>query len=236
MNKNLNASFEKAIRELDELILKKRPTYIQAVWIKQHAPHCYWHIINNYRMPFGTVNWDKVTRALNKEHQKLWKPRYRKTKKVYFCSKKLKKALNIYNKNLYLFFIIPTKQESRCMDCICITLVRLVQRGNLAAKKKLEELLYFTVENWIETIYSLKIWQGYEAELREHIEKCIHRFRYAGSFLGYLFKTLIYVGRGLIPRFVYSLDDFVQTTNLRHIDLVCKNIETNEIKIFSDIN
>jgi Fic family protein len=40
---------------------------------------------------------------------------------------------------------------------------------------------------------------GYEAEIRTHIELCIRRYRYSGSFLRYVFRTLEYSGRGIRP-------------------------------------
>ena len=41
--------------------------------------------------------------------------------------------------------------------------------------------------------------KGYDDMIQERIEGCIRRYRYSGSFIGYLFKTLEYAGRGLRP-------------------------------------
>ena len=48
-------------------------------------------------------------------------------------------------------------------------------------------------------------WKGYEDEVSDKVRVCIRCYRYTGSFLGYLFKTLEYSARGKPP--MVSLDD-----------------------------
>jgi hypothetical protein len=43
--------------------------------------------------------------------------------------------------------------------------------------------------------------------IQDRIEVCIRRYRYSGSFIAYLFKTLELAGRGLRPIIAFSLDD-----------------------------
>ena len=65
----------------------------------------------------------------------------------------------------------------------------------------------FAVSQWIEYDKSLFCWKGYNELITNHITACIRRFRYAGSFLGYLYRTLQYAGLGLIPLEKFSIDD-----------------------------
>ena len=62
--------------------------------------------------------------------------------------------------------------------------------------------------------------------IQECIEGCIRRYRYSGSFIGYLFKTLEYAGRGLRPIVAYSLDDRLYSGGIRKVARVALNPET----------
>ena len=92
-------------------------------------------------------------------------------------------------------------------DIISIALVRIAQKGNVIAKEEIIKLVRFTVDEWIEHYPTISPWMGYESLLPNSIEGCIRRYRYSGTFIGYLFKTLEYAGRGLRPIIAYSLDD-----------------------------
>jgi hypothetical protein len=50
-------------------------------------------------------------------------------------------------------------------------------------------------------------WKGYTDEIEDKIKNCIRLYRYTGSFLGYLFKTLEYSARGKPP--LVSLNDLM---------------------------
>ncbi|MFC1622761.1 hypothetical protein ACFL1Y_02095, partial [Patescibacteria group bacterium] len=98
-------------------------------------------------------------------------------------------------------------------------LVRLSQKGNILAKQELISLLNYLVQQWIEYDKSLFSWKGYNELITEHMEACIRRFRYAGSFIGYLYRTLEYSGRGLTPLEKFSLDDISRVTGKRGIEI-----------------
>ena len=89
-------------------------------------------------------------------------------------------------------------------DIISIALVRIAQKGNVIAKEEIIKLVRFTVYNWIESRPTLSSWEGYESLIPNRIEGCIRRYRYSGTFIGYLFKTLEYAGRGLRSTIEYS--------------------------------
>jgi hypothetical protein len=92
-------------------------------------------------------------------------------------------------------------------DIISIALVRIAQKGNILARQEIIKLVRFTIDEWIERCPKISRWKGYEYLIQERIEGCIRCYRYSGSFMGYLFKTLEYAGRGLRPMVAYSLDD-----------------------------
>jgi hypothetical protein len=95
------------------------------------------------------------------------------------------------------------KQKSE----LCIALVRIAQKGNVIAKEEIIKLIRFTIYDWIERCPTLSSWEGYESLIQNRIEGCIRCYRYSGTFIGYLFKTLEYAGRGLGLGTTYSLDD-----------------------------
>lgn len=73
-------------------------------------------------------------------------------------------------------------------------------------------------------------WKDRDDEIREQLEGCIRRYRYTGSFLRYVFRTLQYAGRGIRPVYARSLDDPIATDSReRRIDNVIHDPETNEI-------
>ena len=90
------------------------------------------------------------------------------------------------------------------------------------AKDKIIILLKYLVDQWIEYDRSLFSWKGYNELINEHIDACIRRFRYAGSFIGYLYRTLEYSGRGLAPLEKFSLDDISNVSGKRIIDIFIK--------------
>jgi hypothetical protein len=93
-------------------------------------------------------------------------------------------------------------------DIIIISLVRIAQKGNVIAKEEIIKLVRFTIDDWIERCPTLSSWKGYESLISKRIEGCIRCYRYSGTFIGYLFKTLEYAGRGLIT--TYSMDNYLK--------------------------
>ncbi len=67
---------------------------------------------------------------------------------------------------------------------------------------------------------TLKKWRGYTDDVEDKIKGCIRCYRYTGSFLGYLYKTLEYSGRGIVSVQKYSLDDPVLDGKRTRIDYI----------------
>ena len=107
---------------------------------------------------------------------------------------------------MYVFIVATDEKERRIRDVIGISFVRLAQRGNLLARLELMKLLRYTIDDWIERHYVVSRWRGYEEEMQQQLKACIRRYRYTGSFLTYLFRTLEYARRGIMPSRAHSLD------------------------------
>jgi uncharacterized protein YlxP (DUF503 family) len=135
----------------------------------------------------------------------------------------VKAVLEKYRTKLYVFVSPQNQSDRRTREIIGITMVRMAQGGNESAKQKLTKLLAFTIDDWIERHWFLSRWRGYAADIRVQVERCIRRYRYSGSFLRYLFRTLEYAGRGIRPLAAYSLDEPIFDESARKIDRVSKN-------------
>jgi hypothetical protein len=137
---------------------------------------------------------------LDRKFQRLWKPaRQWPRRKSYEDPGEIETILKKHPGKLYVFISPCDKNDQRLADRIGISFVRLAQRGNLLARRQLCELVGFTVDRWIERHPTIAGWCGHEEELQSQLTACIRRYRYTGSFLTYVFRTLEYAGRGLMP-------------------------------------
>lgn len=218
-------NLEKAIININRSLIKKQPISFNPVWIKYRCKVSYIFIIKNIKTEFNDPDWDYVVSQLARCNQKLWLKTRRRNKKdipIYSDKDELEVILKKYNSKLYTFLTCQNKEDKCICDWISIRLVRIAQKGNLLAKDKIIILLKYLVDQWIEYDRSLFSWKGYNELIIEHIEACIRRFRYAGSFLGYLYRTLEYSGRGLVPLEKFSFDDISNITGKRVIDTFIK--------------
>ncbi len=189
---------------LSEELTRLRPATFTGTWIFNHAPRVYRFARLNYRTVTGEIDWDAITRHLEPELAKRWDGRRRRCR-PYENSEELELVLGRYRPKLYIFIAPQNREDENLRDRISIRLVRIAQRGNTLALKEATELFRYAAEDWIGRFWMLSRWRYSSELLDEQIEGCIRRYRFTGSFLGYLYKTLVYSGRGLRP--VYSLDD-----------------------------
>jgi len=218
---------EAAIEILNESLKQKRPLKITSTWIVTNTPQVYRYIQKNIRIETGGIDWDKVTSLLDRDFQKRW-VRYRyKVVKTYEDRSEVDLVLTKYKDTLYTFITALDETDFSKRDKILVSLVRLSQKGNLLAQQELVDLLRYTVDDWVDRYYYLKKWRGYTDDLEDRIKGCIRRYRYTGSFLGYLYKTLEYSGRGIVPVQKYSLDDTVLDGARTRIDYVVLDEDNN---------
>jgi len=225
-------NFEKAIRNINRSINKKQPSSFTPTWIKYRCKVSHQFIINNIKNELGETDWDLVTASLDRQLQKLWlKGSRTKQPNKYSDEREVILLLTPYRKKLYTFVSQLNKEDRQICDRISINLVRLAQKGNLFAIQKLKQLIPFLINQWIEG-YKLNRWRGYDDLIDRCIDNCIRRYRYSGSFIGYLNKTMECAGRPLKSIEAFSLDKKSQITDKAIVDNVSKDYNTGEVKIF----
>lgn len=229
-------NFEITITLINSLLSRKCPETFNSSWILKHAPTCYSFIRKNIRTEMGTIDWDRITRALEVKHQRRWVPKRQPTKnKTYYNRNEVDAVLNSYQDKLYVFVVSNNRTDKRIWDIISIRLVRLAQRGNISAEQEVIKLVRYTVDEWLDQSSHLSRWKGYDDEIQKHIEGCIYRYRYTGSFFNYVYRTLEYAARGIRPFYLYSLDEpLMNETNKRWIEAVIKDPESGDIGLCRD--
>jgi hypothetical protein len=225
--------FECVVRSLDKLLLRKHPESFNSSWVLRHAPRCYRFIATKIRNEVGGIDWDKVTRALDWRHQRLWAPERRLTPAIpYRDVTEIAPILNRYRDKLYVFIAPRGAEDRRVREIAAVKLVRVAQGGNLLAKEELLKLVAFTTEEWLDRYRYLSSWKGRDDEIRNQLEGCIRRYRYSGSFFVYVLRTLEYAGRGIRPLYAYSLDEPVTANSrTRKIENVAGESEPNEMRL-----
>jgi hypothetical protein len=202
-------NFTSLVETLNKLLARTQPDVINSSWIWTHAPRCYHFIRQNLRREFGGIDWDRLTYALDLKYQRRWRPvRTRKNRLEYEDRAEVETIFKRYHPKIYVFVAPSGKDDRRTRDIIAISFVRLAQKGNLLARQELMGLIKFTIDNWIERYSFLSRWRGHEDEIQIQLEACIRRYRYTGSFVNYLFRTLEYAGRGIRPVRMSSVDPF----------------------------
>lgn len=226
-------NFASAVAIINKLLRAIQPNTFCSSWIRQHAPDVYRFIQKNVRAESGAIDWDRFTRALDRKLQRRWQTSRRGRLPEGFRDKKVVEiVLQKYHDKLYTFLSPADAYDRQIRDTISISLVRIAQHGNLVAKQEIMKLLRHTIDEWIEQYPRISCWEGLDDMVEGHIEGCIRRYRYSGSFIGYLFKTLKYAGRGLRPRVAYSLDDHLYSGEKRRGDRVAIDPETNAIVVY----
>ena len=196
--------FDCAVKIINKLLMEKRPDTFSSSWIRHNAPSVYRFIQRNVRTEVGGIDWDRITRALDRRLQKKWAPSSNHRKRSYRSKAEVGIILQKYNKKFYTFISPRDKNDDHTRDIISISLVRIAQKGNITAKEKIMDLVMFTVKDWIESRPTLSSWEGHEFLIPRLIEACIRCYRYSGTFIGYLLKTLEYAGRGLRTTHEYA--------------------------------
>lgn len=189
--------FDDAVKIINKLLKEKRPDTFNSSWILKNAPNVYRYIQKNIRSDVGGIDWDRFTRSLDRRIQKKWRPRSRNKIKRYRAKAEVEVVFKKYKDKLYVFLAPRNREDEYIRDSISIALVRIAQKGNLLAREEIIKLIRFTIDEWIESRPTLSSWEGYEFMIPHRIETCIRRYRYSGTFIGYLLKTFEYSGRGL---------------------------------------
>jgi len=221
---------QKVVATLSKLLSQNPPETINSSWILKRAPGCYSFIRKHIRSEVNRIDWDKITYALEPKYQRLWTPRQNRKSKPYRDRREIGLILNKYRSRLYVFVAPIDAMDVQVRDKIAVALVRVAQAGNVLARTQLVELVRYTIDGWLDSYPYMSRWRGREDEIRKQLEGCIRRYRYSGSFLRYVFRTLEYAARGIRSLYACSLDDPIATdARVRKIDNVIHDPETNEI-------
>jgi len=219
--------FLSAVTTINKLLKTIQPPTFSSTWIHTQAPQVYRFLQRNVRTETGGIDWDRFTRALDRRLQRRWNGSRRgRPSKGAGDGKAAERILDRHRDKLYTFLSPQNADDEQARDTISIALVRSAQRGNADARREIVDLIQYTVYAWIEQDPKLSCWAGRNDVIQERIEGCIRRYRYSGTFIGYLFKTLEYAGRGLRPIVAFSLDDHLYSGKTRRIERFVLDHET----------
>lgn len=229
-------NFAQAVSILNRRLTKKQPRTFTSLWIRINAPRVYRFIKKEIKTELSDTDWDAVTTALDPLLQRRWTgehgKRHKKKIKKYKNRHEVDIVLKKYRSKLYTFLTPLDKSSHSIRDKISISLVRIAQKGNVAAQEEVNKLVWLLIDHWLENNPLLSRWNGCKEKINKQLITCIRRFRYAGTFIGYVFRTLEYAGQGLPPFRISSLDDNIADTEKRRIDNVYKDPVTGEIRYF----
>jgi hypothetical protein len=199
--------FNKAIRKLNTTLKQKDPQTFSSSWIYTNCPRVYRYIPKNIRTEYSTIDWDEVTSKLSRKYQQRWVRYRRRFVKEYEDQNEVDIILTKYKEKLYTFIALQHEEDRLTRDKIIIALTRISQKGNVIAREELVRWLRYVADDWIDRYPCMHRWRVYPGAIGERISRCIILYRYTGSFLGYMYKTLEYSARALPP--VCSFDDTV---------------------------
>jgi len=197
--------FDDCIKILNNTLSEKNPPKFNASWILQNIPQVYRYINKNIRTENDDIDWDRVTSSLDRSFCKRWIRYRQKSNRVYENQSEVDIILSKYKDRLYTFIAYATEDDKKMQSRMLISLVRLSQKGNICAEQEVVKWITYITDDWIDRYPQMYRWRGYADEVDGHINGCVKRYRYTGSFLGYLFKTLEYSVRGKPP--LVSLND-----------------------------
>lgn len=198
-------NFSKAVKILDGTLKNKQPETFSSTWIYKEIPSVYLYFWKNIRTENDDIDWDKITIRLSRKFQKRWVRYKRRFAKEYENQDEVDLILTKYKEKLYTFLAIQDNRDKILRDRIIVSLTRISQKGNIIAQKELVKWLRYIADDWIDIYPCMDRWKTYPGAIDERIFRCIILYRYTGSFLGYMYKTLEYSAKALPP--VCSFDD-----------------------------
>ena len=199
--------FSEAITTLNQTLSEKQPSTFSPSWILEHTPRVYRYIHKNIRTENNDIDWDMITRSLERSFQKRWLRYRHKQAKPYERQSEVDTILQKYKDKLYTFICPSGDDDKQIQQTMLISLVRIGQKGNVCAQDEVVKWVTYITDDWIDRYPQMYRWKGYTDEVEGKIKGCIRCYRYTGSFLGYLFRTLEYSVRGKPP--LVSLNDNV---------------------------
>ncbi len=224
--------FDIAVNIINTLLEKEKPKTFSSSWILSRTPAVYHFVRKNLRTENNDIDWDSFTIALDRQYLRRWIRYKRKSAKTYENQFEVEIILTKYKDKLYTFITSAESEDKEIRNKIVIAPVRTAQKGNILAQEELIKWLRYVIDDWIDKYHPLFKWKGYDDEINEKIKGCIRGYKYTGSFMGYLFKTLQYSARGMRSLQAWSLDDLVGEDGATKVDFLTQDTETGEVKLF----
>jgi len=116
--------FDSAVQTINRLLVKKQPHTFNSSWIRGYAPKIYRFIQKNIRRENGGIDWDRVTRDLDRKFQRRWITSRQNGTNPYRSKAEVNMILCKYDGKLYTFLTPADKDDKSMRDIISIALVR----------------------------------------------------------------------------------------------------------------
>src|SRR4030042_2188661 len=110
--------FDSAIKTINKLLIERRPHSFNSSWIRGYAPHIYRFFQKNIRRENGGIDWDRITRALDRKFQKQWIHSRHNGTNLYRSETEVNIILHKYNDKLYSFLTPADKDNNSVRDII----------------------------------------------------------------------------------------------------------------------
>ena len=98
-----------AIATMNRLLTSKEPAQFNSSWIRRHAPPCYRFIQVNFRREYGGIDWDRLTCALERRFQRLWKPERITKRSLYEEPREIDAIREKFRDKMYVFIALATR-------------------------------------------------------------------------------------------------------------------------------
>jgi hypothetical protein len=192
-------NWDQAITQLVDL-MRGREGIFNPRAIKSQSGALYVFFARHARTEGGQIDWSRVARALPDDLQKKFKyPRIVATVKSIEdypkAAEETETIISKYRDKLHLFFLSKSeisKPERTEREEFCREMVTLAQKGNPVAYQRLNELMMYMVNEWIDEnsdgVYKRYQSQGGLAE--DKVRACIKNYNLSSDFITYVFVSL----------------------------------------------
>jgi len=193
-----NVSLLSILDKIKNKIVEEKIKTISPKWIFSNFRADY-KLLQRKILPRDEKNntrWDTLIDLLPKDLVKWEKKTLLREKipdNVYNDPEETDVIINKFKDDLYTFLVINNKEiDKPKRDKITKELIILAQKGNIDALERLTDYLYFTVENWIESIPEFKLSKYAQNDIRDIIKRCIYLFKpeVKNNFYTYLFRSI----------------------------------------------
>ena len=139
--------FDTAFKILNKKLEEVEPEVLSSSWIYFNAPNVYHFVRNNYRTENDLIDWDIVTRSLDRGYAKRWTRYKYKQARLYERQSEVDAVLTRYKDKLYTFFAPASDSDKQIQDRMIIRLVRIGQRGNVCAQEELVQWVTYITDD-----------------------------------------------------------------------------------------